>query len=253
MSRLAPTTPAFPLIAMVRSGLWHGVLLVVSVALHLGVAAWLLHLIYTPKPATAAPQLIVESLELTLAEVESEHATESVPLATATAAAQPLPDVAPYLTAPDSEVALPDLPPTLDTAPPLPDLPTPDFPLPALPEQPTDLPEITLPPMEALQTPQTQPPREATGATARIQHPELLTDLATLQKSYPEEARRNRWEGVVVLRLQISASGRAEAIEVVQSSGYRILDREATKMLRKARFRGGPGELIQKVEYALSK
>ena len=48
-------------------------------------------------------------------------------------------------------------------------------------------------------------------------------------------------------------SGRAEAIEVVQSSGYRILDREAAKMLRKARFRGGPGELIQKVEYALSK
>ena len=217
MSHLAPTTPTFPLIAMVRSGLWHGVLLIVSVALHLGVAAWLLHLIYTPRPATAAPQLIVESIELTLAEVESEQATESVPLATATAAAQPLPEVAPYLTAPDAEIALPDVPPMIETAPQLPDLPMPEFPLPALPEQPTNLPEITLPPMEAPPTPQPQPPREATGATARIQHPELLTDLATLQKSYPEEARRNRWEGVVVLRLQINASGRAEAIEVARS------------------------------------
>ena len=253
MPHLASASLPNPLCALLRSGAWHGILLVASIALHLLLAAGLLHLLYAPQPATAAPQLIVESLELTLAEVESERIAEAIPLASAASATPPTPDIAPYLTAPDSAVALPELPPIPKTEQPLPDLPSPDFPMPALPEQPTDLPEITLPPMEAAQTPPAQPPQTATGATARIQHPELLTDLATLQKSYPEEARRNRWEGTVVLRLQIDAAGRAEAIEVVQSSGYRVLDREARKMLRKARFRGGPGELIQKVEYALSK
>ena len=101
--------------------------------------------------------------------------------------------------------------------------------------------------------PQQRPTQQATGATARIQHPRLITDLATIQKSYPHEARKNHWEGIVKVKLTINAAGRAETLEVVESSGYRVLDREAVKMLRRAQFTNGPGELIQKVQYSLSK
>ena len=42
-----------------------------------------------------------------------------------------------------------------------------------------------------------------------------------------------------------------ETTEVIQSSGYSVLDKEAARMLRKARFRNGPGELIQSITYSL--
>lgn len=230
------------------------VLLIVSIALHLIVAAWLLQLFILPPPASTPPQLIVDSIELTLAEIESDVVSESVPLATAPVATAPVAEIAPYLTAPDSPIVLPETPPLQMPAPSLSDLPPPTFPLPTLTHEPTDLPEITLPPIEIPADPTpSKPPQQATGATARLEHPELLTDLATLQKSYPEEARRNHWEGVVTLRIRINAQGRAEAIEILESSGYRVLDREAQKMLRRARFRGGPGELIQKIAYSLKK
>ena len=130
--------------------------------------------------------------------------------------------------------------------------PMPEIPLPALPDQPEDLPAITLPPLQAppLTTPK-ETPLQATGATARVQQPELLTDLSALRKSYPAVARRNGWEGTVTLRLRITANGRLDSAEVIQSSGYKVLDNEAAKMLRRARFRNGPGELIQSITYSL--
>ncbi len=49
---------------------------------------------------------------------------------------------------------------------------------------------------------------------------------------YPTEAIRRHWEGVVLLRLSISASGKVERVEVVQSSGYALLDSTAVEAVR---------------------
>ena len=50
--------------------------------------------------------------------------------------------------------------------------------------------------------------------------------------SYPEIARRNGWEGTVLLRLKIDASGRVLDVVVRETSGYPVLDAEAVNAVR---------------------
>lgn len=223
-----------------------------GILLHILCITWVFNLLYTPTPASAAPELIVESVTLLLAEVESEISTEATPQEAAPSIVKPTPELAPYLTAPDSQFVLPSASLLALAQPDLSGLPMPEIPLPALPEQVEHLPEITLPPAQPLEAaPSSKPSQQATGATARVEKPEMITDLSQLRKSYPEVARRQGWEGTVTLRLIINANGRLETTEVIQSSGYSVLDKEAARMLRKARFRNGPGELIQSITYSL--
>lgn len=54
---------------------------------------------------------------------------------------------------------------------------------------------------------------------------------------YPRLARREGYEGRVLLRVRISADGRCLAVQVARSSGYAILDRAAAEAARDWRFR----------------
>lgn len=80
----------------------------------------------------------------------------------------------------------------------------------------------------------------ATGATeagnddeirARIQS-RLRLDLAR-HFDYPWLAQMRGWEGDVLLGVIVQASGRLDAIRVVRSSGFAVLDRSAVDSLRK--------------------
>ncbi len=51
---------------------------------------------------------------------------------------------------------------------------------------------------------------------------------------YPEEARRQRQEGIVEMRFRISMDGSVEAVEVARSSGHAILDESAAQTVRRA-------------------
>jgi protein TonB len=53
---------------------------------------------------------------------------------------------------------------------------------------------------------------------------------------YPRESRRRGQEGEVLLRLQISSTGVVESIEVIRSSGHRLLDRAARESAGSLRF-----------------
>lgn len=53
---------------------------------------------------------------------------------------------------------------------------------------------------------------------------------------YPISARRKALEGETLLRVLIDVSGRAGRIEIVRSSGHRILDRAAVNAVRNWRF-----------------
>ena len=68
--------------------------------------------------------------------------------------------------------------------------------------------------------------------------------------SYPPEAIRQRIEGTVILRLHISAAGSVEEVEVSQSSGHAILDREAVAAV--SGWRGSPatraGRAVETIE-----
>ncbi len=53
---------------------------------------------------------------------------------------------------------------------------------------------------------------------------------------YPRQARQKGWQGVVVLRVSVSAEGRATQVEKEISSGYDVLDRSAIQAVKSWRF-----------------
>ncbi len=54
--------------------------------------------------------------------------------------------------------------------------------------------------------------------------------------SYPEEARKKREEGVVLLSVQVGASGQAKEVNIKNGSGFQALDESALKTVRRWRF-----------------
>jgi len=63
-------------------------------------------------------------------------------------------------------------------------------------------------------------------------------------KHYPFQARKKKQEGEVRVRFVIRASGELEEAEVIESSGYEILDQQALKILKRASpFPPFPSEL----------
>lgn len=53
---------------------------------------------------------------------------------------------------------------------------------------------------------------------------------------YPETARREGWEGTVLLRVLVDREGKAKWIEVSRSSGFETLDRAAMETVKSWRF-----------------
>jgi protein TonB len=53
-------------------------------------------------------------------------------------------------------------------------------------------------------------------------------------KRYPAMARMNRWEGKVVLRAVIRDTGELVDLEVAESSGHAVLDRDALEVMKRA-------------------
>lgn len=54
---------------------------------------------------------------------------------------------------------------------------------------------------------------------------------------YPERARREGWEGTVLLRVLVDQKGRPKWVELNRSSGFEILDRAAIETVKGWRFR----------------
>jgi periplasmic protein TonB len=73
--------------------------------------------------------------------------------------------------------------------------------------------------------------------------------MAQRNDDYPAEARRNGWEGKVVFRALIGVDGRAKTCEIVQSSGYDVLDdTTCEKVIDTARFEPASDERGAAVE-----
>lgn len=61
-----------------------------------------------------------------------------------------------------------------------------------------------------------------------------LSDLIRRHEHYPDRARRQRWEGTAVVGVSLSAEGRVTDIDLLESSGRKILDEAALGMVRRA-------------------
>ncbi|MFC1523834.1 energy transducer TonB, partial [Thermodesulfobacteriota bacterium] len=74
------------------------------------------------------------------------------------------------------------------------------------------------------------------------------------QVVYPRIARKKGWQGKVVLKFIVCEDGRVMNVEVVESSGYAVLDKNAMKSVRSAApFPKPPvrAELIIPIRYGL--
>jgi protein TonB len=54
---------------------------------------------------------------------------------------------------------------------------------------------------------------------------------------YPERAKKEGWEGTVVLEVFIDSQGRPERVEINRSSGFAVLDQAAKEAVKHWRFR----------------
>ena len=54
---------------------------------------------------------------------------------------------------------------------------------------------------------------------------------------YPKQAKRNGWEGTVLLNLSINAKGEVEKVGIAKSSGYQLLDHQARQSASVWRFK----------------
>jgi protein TonB len=61
-------------------------------------------------------------------------------------------------------------------------------------------------------------------------------DLDNQPPVYPEDSRAAREQGMVMLRVDVSAAGRADRVAIVKSSGYFRLDQAARDTVRDWRF-----------------
>lgn len=83
-------------------------------------------------------------------------------------------------------------------------------------------------------------PGQAAGAgpSAGVGRKNILPPriLRKTEPTYPEQARRQGWEGTVRVKIEITAEGRAGNVWVVGSSGYEILDNAAVQAVRQWTF-----------------
>lgn len=216
------------------------------------------------RPAAVSAKESIGMLTVEISEEEKPTVTSAIqPQAEAALSQQLLPMMEmPILSDEWGEIVLPKEP-SIEVSK-IPDLPTlqPEIALPKATRERHHLPEITLPPLEPLphvQAPTTislpvedvQPPK---GSSVRVEKKtKLVTDLSALMKRYPPEALANHWEGTVILQLTIDEDGELDDVEVHQSSGYRVLDKEAVRMMKRAAFIGGPDVILQRIEFKLNK
>ncbi len=57
----------------------------------------------------------------------------------------------------------------------------------------------------------------------------LIRERIMSARDYPVLARRRGWEGTVKVRFRVGSGGRAEGVELVESSGIGVLDRASVK------------------------
>jgi protein TonB len=100
-------------------------------------------------------------------------------------------------------------------------------------------------PVEPVSPPQPAPPAAASPAPAAPAAPavEHFTEanfkanyLTNPKPEYPSIAKSRGWTGKVMLRVQVSPEGTANAVEVETSSGHEMLDEAAVEAVKKWKF-----------------
>jgi protein TonB len=156
------------------------------------------------------------------------------------------------------------MPPAAPAGPGPDDTPSPEAPDPAAAEPPLPPPPPAPPPMPALRLTAglaALPAMRGTPAAppGLSRGPQARDPGCGGAFTYPEAARRLGAEGTVLLRLSVGADGRVASAEVVQGSGFPVLDRAAREAALRCRFdpaleagRPVPGSAPWRVTYRIA-
>ena len=109
----------------------------------------------------------------------------------------------------------------------------------AAPAAPSTISRTPAPVTSAAATPAMPALPPATPAPAAETRPSIPAYAHNPAPEYPQSARWDGEEGIVLLRVLVNVSGLPEKITVVRSSGYTSLDRAAEKAVRHWRFTPG--------------
>lgn len=78
--------------------------------------------------------------------------------------------------------------------------------------------------------------------------------LKDVKPVYPALAKRNNWSGTVVLLVEVKTDGKIGEVVIIQSSGYKILDQEVVRAVKKRQYQpdlknGRPVVVFRRVPY----
>lgn len=103
----------------------------------------------------------------------------------------------------------------------------------------------TIDDVKPLTTPRRQPSPtrpQVAGARASAPQREMVAPNFSSNRPprYPDRAKQNRWEGIVLLKVAVDEQGVVTEVQVIQSSGHQILDAAAVNSVRS--WRGTPAK-----------
>ena len=116
---------------------------------------------------------------------------------------------------------------------------------------PTEVPAAVAPEERAMQTASVSPPQTIPDSTSVAQYRQQLISAAVRYKRYPPAAVDNDWQGDVIVRLSVVASGTFAEVSVARSSGYRPLDEQALAMFRNAAAEAPVPQALRGQEFAI--
>ena len=94
-------------------------------------------------------------------------------------------------------------------------------------------------------------PQPGLDSTSVAQYRQQLITAAVRYRRYPPAAVDNDWQGDVIVRLSVAASGTFAEVSVARSSGYRPLDEQALAMFRNAAAEAPVPQALRGQEFAI--
>lgn len=88
--------------------------------------------------------------------------------------------------------------------------------------------------------------------SAVANYADLLANHVSQFKYYPRMAIEHRWQGDVIVHIEIAEDGSVVSAKILKSSGYEILDNEAMAMIRKASPLPKPTESLKNKSFSVA-
>ena len=89
------------------------------------------------------------------------------------------------------------------------------------------------------------------GEVALNEFSNLLARHIAKFKMYPKIAQMRRWQGLVVVDLQLSQDGQLASSKVIQGSGFDLLDKESLEMVKRASPFPVPPEILKNRSFSI--